>query len=359
MRTNPLFLFCVIFISIFIFSSAHSAQVLRVGLLEVPPFVKKTDDGYDGLAVVLWTKIAKEQNWQFEYTKVGYNTQALLEAVHRGELDVLVGNVSVTHKRISIVDFSRPYYISRVGLIASERQRSFLDLLWGIVSQAINLKFIIIILGLVLVANFLWWFETRKKRKRKYLSDMKDMVWNTLLVFLTQQEVGVYKSWLSRTLIVVLLFLSMAFSGLIIAAFASALTLSFIPKDYNHVSDLGNKPVGVSFGSSEVELVQSLGLQYRVYSNLDESINGLLKHEIEGVVEEVTSANYFLKRHNNLNLAIPNLTLSYDEVSFAFQKNSPYLIPFNLRLTTLQDNHYLPQLCKVYLGQKEAELCGL
>jgi len=359
MRPNLLILISIFIINIAMFTTAHAEPIIRVGLLEVPPFVTKTPDGYKGLAIELWTKVAKEQNWQYEYVTLGGNTQKLLEAVNRGELDVLVGNVSVTHKRLQLVDFSRPYYISRVGLITSEKQRSFFELLWDIVSEIFNYKFAIALLGIIIFAHFLWWFETRKKRNKKYKTEMKDVVWNTLLVFLTQQEVGVYKSWISRLLIVALLFLSLAFSGLIIAAFTSALTLSLIPKEYTRVSDLGSKPVGVSTGSSEVELVESLGLQYKTYLDIDESVVALSRGEIEGIVEEVTSANYFLKHHHNLNLILSNLTLSYDEVGFAFQKNSPYLKPFNVQITTLQDNHQMPQICKIYLGQKEAELCGL
>lgn len=360
MKRNYCLIIFILLLHIGLVQSAIADTVLRVGVFRVSPFAFQADGVYTGLAIDLWQTIAEKNGWKYKYVMEDTKADKLLQALQQKKLDVVVGSISVTHKRLKVVDFSRPYYINPMILLVSETPKGFFQVLWSIAKDIFNYRFhlVVAIVVFFIFINLLWWVEKGKKDRKKYREKMKDLIWDSCLIILAKPPAGQYKSWIARLLIVIMMFIALILAGVIIATFSSALTLSLLPHNYT-VSDMEHKPVAVGSHTFQQSLAQDVGLQYLVYPNMQSEIHALLTGEVEGVMMDLPAAHYYLKNHNYLHLTIAPFLISYNEVAFAFQLNSPYTRLFNLTLTAIQDKREAKNICKIYIGEKESDLCNL
>ena len=337
-------------------------NIIHVGVLNIAPYAFQVQGVHQGMAVDLWSRIAAKNGWKFKYVLIDGDIEKLLSGLQDSTLDVVIGGVSVTYERMKVADFSTPYFINRIGVVGLNTSKTFSQMLWVIAANLVDYKFHVLIGLLVffIFINLLWWFEYGKIKDKKYKSGINDLAWNAFLIFMTKQQVGLYKTWFGRILVAILICASLVVSGLIIAAFSSALTLSLSSKSLNvERADLESRPVAAIKGSFEATLAKELGFQYRFYPNLSQSMDALLEGEVVGVMIDIPTAHYYLKAHNHSNLKIMPFTLNYNEFAFAFKRNSPYLRKFNLSLTELQDRREAKNICEIYIGPQEADLCNL
>lgn len=94
-------------------SFAYAAD-LRVGVdTAFVPFEFKGKDGkYTGFDVDLWDAIAKRINVKYELVPMDFN--GLIPGVTTGNLDVILGAITIKSAREKAIDFSHPYF--RAGL---------------------------------------------------------------------------------------------------------------------------------------------------------------------------------------------------------------------------------------------------
>ena len=90
------------------------AGSLRVGVdTAFVPFEFKGKDGkYTGFDVDLWDAIAKKIGVEYELVPMDFN--GLIPGVTTGNLDVILGAITIKSKREEAIDFSHPYF--RAGL---------------------------------------------------------------------------------------------------------------------------------------------------------------------------------------------------------------------------------------------------
>jgi len=70
-----------------------------VGVIDAPPFAMKTKDGsWEGLSIELWQAIVQELGVEFELRE--YSSEQLLDAVRRGEVDVIPALAARCNTRI-------------------------------------------------------------------------------------------------------------------------------------------------------------------------------------------------------------------------------------------------------------------
>ena len=104
----------------FLGSNSLSAQTLnlktdslRVGVAGTAPFVfmDKGNPAPQGISVNIWNQIASDLNYDYKYKP--YNTVNLaLDALKNGELDLVVGPVTINSQRLDYFRFSQPFYQS-------------------------------------------------------------------------------------------------------------------------------------------------------------------------------------------------------------------------------------------------------
>ena len=145
-------------------AAQSSDPVLRVGITEVPPFVIKEPDGsWRGISIDLWNTVAGNAGYRFELLPMPF--ERLLPSLEDGQLDVVVGALTMTAEREERFDFTHPFY--RTGLAIGVPRYSE-GSGWGILKGLLSWQFFTLILGLafllMLVGAVLWLFERRKNQ---------------------------------------------------------------------------------------------------------------------------------------------------------------------------------------------------
>jgi polar amino acid transport system substrate-binding protein len=85
-------------------SQNHKMVIAKIGVVDAPPFAMKTTDGsWEGLSIELWQAIAQELGVEFELRE--YSPEQLLDAVTRGEVDVIPA-LAATEQHEIIMDLS-------------------------------------------------------------------------------------------------------------------------------------------------------------------------------------------------------------------------------------------------------------
>jgi ABC-type amino acid transport substrate-binding protein len=135
---------------------------LLVGVVDVPPFSMKTTDGsWEGLSIELWQAVAQELGVEFELRE--YSVEELLDAVTRGEVDVILA-LAVTEQYEVSMDLSHPYLRSgsAIAVPGGVTEHSWLRFAGHLVS--LNLLPVIGLLILLALAAgaCVWLFERRR-----------------------------------------------------------------------------------------------------------------------------------------------------------------------------------------------------
>ena len=84
--------------ALFCFSLALAQDLLIVGTHPVPPFVIKTESGWEGISIDLWKDLAQKLDLRYEIRE--YDVPTLLKGGENGEIDVLVSlNITAVRER--------------------------------------------------------------------------------------------------------------------------------------------------------------------------------------------------------------------------------------------------------------------
>ena len=152
---------------------AALAEPLRVGVSGAPPFVMPKGEPVQGISMQIWEEVATrlDQTYELIYQ---LNTEANLQAVENGDLDLAIGPISITPDRLANprIDFTQPYFHGREGLMIPvktpglwARFKPFFG--WAALSSLGGLMIL-----LFLVGNLMWLAERRRNAEhfpRQYL----------------------------------------------------------------------------------------------------------------------------------------------------------------------------------------------
>jgi polar amino acid transport system substrate-binding protein len=89
---------------------------MRVGVAGSAPFVADSA-GSEGIAVEVWQRLAARLGWRYEAVRFEDVPHAL-QALERGEIDLVVGPVSITAQRAAHVQFTQPYFQSSLSIMS-------------------------------------------------------------------------------------------------------------------------------------------------------------------------------------------------------------------------------------------------
>ncbi|WP_293166486.1 transporter substrate-binding domain-containing protein, partial [Okeania sp. SIO2C9] len=99
------------------FPLSARATKLRVGVAGSPLFVIKDRD-VQGISVEIWQELASLE--ELEYQLIPQDTvRNSVDSMTRGELDVVIGPISITSDRLEKVAFTQPYFLANIGLLIS------------------------------------------------------------------------------------------------------------------------------------------------------------------------------------------------------------------------------------------------
>lgn len=265
-----------------------STAPLRVGITEVPPFVIADGKGdWEGISIDLWRAIADRQGWAYEWQVMPFSD--LLGAVERGEVDVVVGALTMTSEREAVFDFSHPFYQTglSIGVPHSPKQGLLQSLKalfsWGFLSVIGALALLLLGVGFAL-----WLLERRRNAEQFGGSNAEGIGAGFWWAAVTMTTVG-YGDKAPVTLGGRLLALVWMFAGLIMvasftAAITSSLTVSNLQYQISGPQDLPGNTVATIAGTASAQYLQEQRIISQAYSDLHSAMQAVSAGDSDAVV---------------------------------------------------------------------------
>jgi len=326
---------------------------IKVGILNNSyPFVT-CDKERRGLIVEIWDKIVSKYNLTYELDCINSeNYDDAIKQLSQGKYDILLGDFSVLHRRWEIVNFSRPFYVSKIIIVRKSNNKiqdiftnkriillfslSFvLILIYAIISTTITKDTIANAFYTTFINFFTNMREIFPNTKSKYFSKINIKVLNVIWTILR---------YLFYTVVI----------SQIISVFISA-------SDFIDNKELKSiKEIIVEKGSSFVDYAKQIGktpieldTKKKIVDRLDKST----KNEY-WLHDEFNLKSSINKYAPNMKISTMNRTLFYDENSIPVNKNRPELLDMiNNVITELQDNGTMNRICRGYFD-KEQDILG-
>jgi|GEM_PF-4738117 len=334
---------------------------LKVGAILDHPFVIKHDADYSGIAVELWDSIAQGLNET--YTLVEYpeeKTKEAFEALSRGDLDVLIGALSVTAETLKYADFTLPFYADKIiPVVFHDWLQNLLALFkatftsFGWIMGAFFLLY-----GFYLY--FLWYYE------RSHSSTIPDccregvsyLFWKHLLIGRHTDDIP--KTLPGKSLVFSKTILSYLILTLLSGTLISFLTVSLSTwsDPIQSLADLEKRRIGAIADSRPLKIANNLGLEVISFASIKEGAHALREGVIDAFLSDFSLADTYLKEMGRDRMSMSHFVLKQDLHAFATRPSDPLLRKINEQMVNLKKRRVQEKICKGYLekGVKDCDL---
>lgn len=341
----------LLLVFIFFGGVSYANGLLKVGVLEAPPFVMKDGPFYTGIAIDLWDEIAIGLQQPYIFVEVSFSgKENPFDVVQNKEVDVLVGPFSVTDVRYKKADFTFPFYIDQIVAIAP----------YDYIHNALRfVKMFFYSVGIIIVTLFLffafclhliWYYERKKASKisSEYKEGVARLFW---IHILPGHRMDVPKTLAGKTLILIQ---TVGFYLILMAlntAFFSFMTVALVQyaNPIQNISDLEGLKVGVEGHSKVFMAAKAMELNMRNYSSIGEGLKAVENGKIQVFLQDLSYADYYLKAHPEIDLTISPFRLGHDLYVFATPLGSDLVRRINEEILALRDQEVPEKICREYL----------
>ncbi len=336
--------------SVFMISTlaAQENDKLKVGVSGSKPFVVQEGESVSGLSVDIWEKMALKTGEGFEYKQISSVKDGLAQLA-TGEVDVLVGPISITADRQQKFEFTQPYFNSSLGIVSKDVGPTIWDRVKPFFSKTffVAIGAFMIILGIV---GFLVWVVERKTSDGPFsegpVKGLGNGIW---LALVTMTTVG-YGDLAPRTVMG-----RIVLGGWMVVALVSATSLlaglagTIAMSSGNGVKievagDLDGERVAVVRDSPSVEFVSRHEGQKVYTESLDASMNLLKNDEVSAVVFDRPQMRYYLEKNPIEGANVSLKKYRPQGYGFVFKKGDSRADKYNLILLTLQEEGALSEV---------------
>jgi len=332
-----------------------SPEKLLVGITGGEPFV--FNESKTGISLEIWDKIAKQESWNYEYISFKNVDDALHDLI-KGNIDLVVGPISITARRLEKMRFSQPFYNSSISIISRNNNKGH----WGAIKPLFSFKLLIaigIFLIILAIVGSLFWLAERKKSAEQFSHDpIKGIGTGMWLAIVTMSTTGYGDkapiTLMGRIIAGAWMIISIIFATSMVAGIASTLTLSSIGSaTITNIEQLSGKKTATISGSPSEAFLRKEKIKVNGVNNLDESIVKLESNDVDAVVFDRPQLLYYLKRNKKENLFISKAEYYKQGYGFAFPVTSQLILDVNLNLLELAESQEIEKIIHSYMQKDE------
>ncbi|KIA88666.1 transporter substrate-binding domain-containing protein [Kaistella jeonii] len=354
-----LFNFTILFPS---FANGQSVQLktddLKVGISGTAPFVimEAGNPTPQGISATLWKEIASDLKWKFTYQH--YNTVNLaLEALKKGEVDIVVGPVTINSQRLENFKFSQPFYQSSLAIAYKKGEFSF----WNVIKLLFSFKLLIaigiFIIILTIVGTLLWLAERKESPDQFPDQPVKGIGTGMWLAIVTMSTTGYGDkapiTLAGRIIAGTWMIVSIISATSMVAGIASVLTFSnFQSIDIKNIEQLNGKKVATISGSPSVDFLKEYNVNIKPVQNLDKAVKMLNEKQVDAIVYDRPQLLFYSQNHEDDDLQIAKAEYYKQGYGFVFPKESPLTYDINRTLLELAEKGDTSKIIEKYLGKE-------
>ena len=320
------------------------AKELRIGVSGSPPFVMEQDGALSGISIEIWKDVAKRLDQPYKFI-VQPNTNANIQAVADGSIDLAIGPISITPTRLANpkIDFTQPYYHGYEGLLIPQKAPGLITRLRPFIGWAALSSVGILISLLFIFGNLIWLAERRKNSEqfpRHYFHGVGNGMWFGLVTLTTVgygDRAPLSRS--GRAIAGIWMVMSLIAVSSITAGLASAFTLSLAelaPSAIRKKEDLRGKQIAIVEGTPSLRWGKLYEIDAFLTKDLNEAIQILTQGKVEGIIFDEAPLRHYLKLNKKNKLKLANFPLAIQTYGFVLPMGSPLRNRFNIELLDME-----------------------
>jgi len=333
---------------------ASPAAPLRVALAGSPPFVMTAKDGAPaGFTVELWQSIAATNGWSGATFRKFDTMDAALDAITRGECDVLVGNTSITSEREKRVEFTQPYYRAGLQIMVAEQRGHLAQFFERLCApehlHVLGSVFIGVLIATVVIAAFERRHNPDFPKTRG--AGLAESFYYVMGLVLGKSSYKGFSGVLGRLVLVGWMVASLFVVVYVQGVFTSSMTADILQGHIHGPEDLPNKMIGLIGGSQSETYARDRNLDYAAYPGIEAAIADLVKNKVQCVIGDAPVLQYYDYTHPRVPIHEVGPVFQPVNYGFAVPQSSPLREPINLELLHLFEVGYFEKLGAQYFGE--------
>ncbi len=308
---------------------------LKVAVFDQPPLATKSDDGrWTGLAVDLWEDVSRALKLDYEYVEVPLEN--VVDQLHRGEVDISLGELGVSAERERLIDFTQPFLVTTAAVAFSRSAplSYWRQILSGITHHGLT-PVVVVMMGTLFVFSFLlWWIERRVHSTHfggKPIHGFGSALW---FAAVTMTTVGygdkTPQTPMGRFLAFVWMFLGILLVSAFTGSVASSITVAELNNTITHVSDLARFRNGVLDGSLAAKVLTRNGIRSQTYPSVEEGVQALQHNQITAFSGDAVTLRYIVQHQYPDSLRVADFPSTHLTFAMATRPDFPLLQPINV-----------------------------
>jgi polar amino acid transport system substrate-binding protein len=326
---------------------------LQVAIKEAPPFaMKRTDGKWQGITVTLWTAVAAERGYRYEFIET--DLQGMLDGVAGGQFDAGVGALSVTPEREERMDFSHPFYSTGLGIAVNDQTSIF-----GLLARLPWRDLALIIgglLGLMLAAGSLIWLLERRANPDQFGGTAGPGIgagfwWSAVTMTTVGYGDKVPVTTAGRALAIIWMISSVIVIAGFTAAITSALTVNSLSNAIQGPDDLPHRRVGSVPGSASAGYLNSHRIGFVTYTTLDAGLDAVASGNLDAFVYDRPLLLYKASERPDGTVRVLPKTFGRQDYAIALPNRSPIREAINQSLVRYLDSPDWQATLERWLGR--------
>lgn len=314
---------------------------LRVVTKEIQPFVIKEPERLTGFSIDTWEEISLLTGLPFEFVEVS-TVEEQLDALRQGDADVAIAAISMTPQREDEFDFSHPYYIAGLQILARSVPRSTIAALMAFILSIRFLVGLLAILAILVVVGHLVWLVERKVNPdfaHGYVKGIWEGIWWAAATVTT---VGygdkTVKDKRGRMLGILWMFAGLFLIANFTAFVTAEVTATRLETFAQEVDDLRQMSVAAPNGTTSSDFLSELRIPFLGVESIDVAFELLEGGVVDAIVYDAPVLQYYMANFGNDDLTLIGTPFLSEYYGIALPIDSPHKETINKALLEIRAN---------------------